>query len=226
MVTSETGAAVTLVSAGGISETLLRSDLESLSTTGLSLMPEGFEQILKPQDVADLLAYLDSVAVPPKVFPGNHPSIVTLDSNRAARLLASVCEIHGDGLVFETPYRNLGSWNGISSRAVWTVELPADGVYEVWMQWACPAESAGNRLRLQVGDQIITHKVGATASWDEYLVAKLGEVKLSPGRHRVVMQPAEGLKGWLLDLAEIRLVPAGQAGVPAFVPPGRVAGAR
>ena len=66
MLVGETANSVTLATAAGARETLLRQDLETLRSTRLSLMPEGFEQALKPQDVADLIAYLDAVAAPPK----------------------------------------------------------------------------------------------------------------------------------------------------------------
>lgn len=42
-------------------DTLLRSNIEELSSTGKSLMPEGFEKKLTHQDMADLIAYLQTV---------------------------------------------------------------------------------------------------------------------------------------------------------------------
>jgi putative heme-binding domain-containing protein len=39
---------------------LLRSELESLTSTGKSLMPEGFENQISPQDMADLLQFLSA----------------------------------------------------------------------------------------------------------------------------------------------------------------------
>jgi putative membrane-bound dehydrogenase-like protein len=58
MLASENANSITLVGAGGGRETILRADLESLTSTRLSLMPEGFEQFLSPQDIADLLAHI------------------------------------------------------------------------------------------------------------------------------------------------------------------------
>jgi putative membrane-bound dehydrogenase-like protein len=58
VIATETSSSLTLKSAGGIEETILRSDLTELKSSGLSLMPEGFENILKPQDMADLIAFL------------------------------------------------------------------------------------------------------------------------------------------------------------------------
>lgn len=58
----ETSSNVTLVGLNGIDQVLLRSDIASLISTGRSLMPEGLEMALKPQDMADLLAYLRTAA--------------------------------------------------------------------------------------------------------------------------------------------------------------------
>jgi len=60
VITAETPNSITLRSAGGADETILRNDLKELTSSKLSLMPEGFENILKPQDMADLIAYIRS----------------------------------------------------------------------------------------------------------------------------------------------------------------------
>lgn len=58
VIVSETANSLTIRTAGGTEETVLRSELVSLRSSGLSLMPEGFEKSLTPQDLADLLRYL------------------------------------------------------------------------------------------------------------------------------------------------------------------------
>ncbi len=42
----------------GISETLLRTNIDELVSTGQSLMPEGLEQRISKSEMADLLAFL------------------------------------------------------------------------------------------------------------------------------------------------------------------------
>jgi len=39
---------------------ILRSDLKQLNSTGRSLMPDGFENSLNPQALADLIAFIRS----------------------------------------------------------------------------------------------------------------------------------------------------------------------
>jgi putative heme-binding domain-containing protein len=55
---AETPNSISLRMAGGAEETILRNNLKELTSAGRSLMPEGFEAGLKPQDLADLIAYL------------------------------------------------------------------------------------------------------------------------------------------------------------------------
>jgi putative heme-binding domain-containing protein len=55
---SETSTGLTILSADGKKHDLLRSDVDELAATGKSLMPEGMERDLPPQDVADLFSFL------------------------------------------------------------------------------------------------------------------------------------------------------------------------
>jgi putative heme-binding domain-containing protein len=55
---SETPNSISLRMAGGAEEQILRSDLKQMTSSGRSLMPEGFEAGLNQQDMADLIAYL------------------------------------------------------------------------------------------------------------------------------------------------------------------------
>ncbi|MDB6172389.1 MAG: putative rane-bound dehydrogenase [Chthoniobacteraceae bacterium] len=58
LLVGETGNNITLRTPEGVEQAVLRSELRSIKPLGRSLMPEGLESVLKPQDVADLLGYL------------------------------------------------------------------------------------------------------------------------------------------------------------------------
>jgi putative heme-binding domain-containing protein len=64
IVNAETATTLTLVQGGGTYEKILRSDITSIRPSGLSLMPEGLEQSMSPQDLANLIAYLNSAPHP------------------------------------------------------------------------------------------------------------------------------------------------------------------
>ena len=53
----ETATTLKLRRAEGIDETILRSEIDELRSTGRSLMPEGLEQSISLQEMADLIAF-------------------------------------------------------------------------------------------------------------------------------------------------------------------------
>jgi len=55
---SETPQAITLLQAQGIKAVIPRAKLKRMESTGLSLMPEGLEAGLTPQQMRDLIAFL------------------------------------------------------------------------------------------------------------------------------------------------------------------------
>ena len=62
LLAEETGSSLKLRKAEGIDETILRSEIAEVRSSGRSLMPEGLEQTLNLQEMADLLAFLKSGA--------------------------------------------------------------------------------------------------------------------------------------------------------------------
>jgi putative heme-binding domain-containing protein len=66
LLVAETGTSVKLRRAEAAEDTVLRSEIQELRATGKSLMPEGLEQTLSIQDVADVLEFLlRPVPLPP-----------------------------------------------------------------------------------------------------------------------------------------------------------------
>ncbi len=61
MVAAETATSVTLRRAENQSDTILRNEIDTMQSSGLSIMPEGMEKDISPQAMADLIAYLLSV---------------------------------------------------------------------------------------------------------------------------------------------------------------------
>ena len=55
---TETASSLTFIAAQNKSETILRSDIEELRSTGKSLMPEGLEKEATTQDLADIIAFV------------------------------------------------------------------------------------------------------------------------------------------------------------------------
>jgi putative membrane-bound dehydrogenase-like protein len=71
IIAEESAAALVLKRALGASDVIPREQIETVASTGISLMPEGLEQGLSPQDLADLIAFVRSIrpAAPTVVAP-------------------------------------------------------------------------------------------------------------------------------------------------------------
>ena len=64
MIVEQSATSITMARPDGQKETLLRIDIDELSSSGRSFMPEGFEKDLSPQDVADVIAFLQAATAP------------------------------------------------------------------------------------------------------------------------------------------------------------------
>ncbi|HRI15075.1 MAG TPA: FG-GAP-like repeat-containing protein [Verrucomicrobiota bacterium] len=214
IIASESPNSLTLRGINGTEEVFLRNELVRSQSTGQSLMPEGFEHSLDAPALADLFAYVTASGPAPKKFAGNHPQTVSPDATGALRLLATVAEIFGDSLVYESRYHNLGYWQNENDRAAWTLQIPRGGEYDVWLDWARPAGERTVTLRLDVAGVTREFIIPATGSWDTYQQTRLGQVRIEAGRQRVSVRGVPPLEAAILDLREIRLVPVGK-GAPA-----------
>jgi putative membrane-bound dehydrogenase-like protein len=58
IIAEETATSITLKRAENVTESILRKNIEEISNTGISLMPEGLEKKIQLQEMADLLMYL------------------------------------------------------------------------------------------------------------------------------------------------------------------------
>jgi putative membrane-bound dehydrogenase-like protein len=207
LIAQETSNSLTLVAQEGKSTELLRSEIEQLATTGLSLMPEGLEKDIPIPAMADLLQYLRSTVPPPKEFPGNSPDYPFVRDDGSLRLLATNGRIYGPTLVFEASYRNLGFWGSAEDRAVWTLRVPRSGRYGITLDYACAPETAGNRFLLQVAGQTVGGMVAGTGSWDQYEWKDIGFVQLEAGECELVFRSDGPPNGFLMDLRGIVLWP-------------------
>jgi putative membrane-bound dehydrogenase-like protein len=61
VIQQETATSVTLIGADGVTNTILRIDIEEMVNTGKSLMPSGFENQLSKAKMTDLMSYLMSL---------------------------------------------------------------------------------------------------------------------------------------------------------------------
>jgi putative heme-binding domain-containing protein len=208
LVAAETATSVTLVGQEAKLQVVLRSDLDSLTSSGKSLMPEGFEKDISPAEMADVITYVQTIGRRPKTLPGNAPQVVTPERLRQQIFcLPSNCEVYGSTLRLEEVNSALGYWNSGDDQAVWTIEIPRAMRYAVLLDVACPAAAAGNTWLVEIDDYRLTGKVEPTASWNTYQRQKAGEVRLEAGRHRLGIRAQGPIRDALFDLKGVVLIP-------------------
>ncbi|HWC91403.1 MAG TPA: c-type cytochrome, partial [Pirellulales bacterium] len=208
MLAAESANSVTLLQSDGKEVALLRSDLEALASTGKSLMPEGLEKDLKPQDLADVFALLSESGPRRKTFAGNRPEVVEPEALRGEfYLMPQTAELYGDTVVWESHYGNFGHWESENDQAVWTLDAKVEGPYDVWLEYACDNAASGNSVLITAGGNRLLAPVVTTGSWDNYRTAQVGRISLPAGKVRLVLRPAGKPHGALFDLQSVRVRP-------------------
>lgn len=210
LLASESSAAVTLRSAEGKETTFLRTDLDSLKSSGRSLMPEGLEKDVTPEKMADLIAYLSSIRTPAKSVSGNTPLTVR-ESDGTLTLRAANCEIHGDQITFEPDFGNIGYWHGSKDHIVWHYEIETAGEYDVYLDAACEASASGNVFSIDFPNGSLAGQTVSTGGWSQYKWSKIGTHRLNAVAGTITVRPNQSsLRGALMDLRTIYLIPKGQ----------------
>jgi putative membrane-bound dehydrogenase-like protein len=207
---AETGSSITLLQQEGKQTTLLRGELETLASTGKSLMPEGLEKDINPQDLADIMAYVGSTGPSRKVFAGNVPSLVTAAPDGTYSLEASNGEIYGNTLVLEKRRDEpvLAEWHSPNDSAAWTVDIQKPGLYTVSVMYSCHNDSAGNSFQFESSDKRITARVEGTGKvWTTFFPVEIGKLPLKQGKQRFTLRAADPLKGTLAKVESVLLIP-------------------
>lgn len=209
LLTDESATSITLLGAEGKTQQLLRADIDQLRSTGKSLMPEGLENEVTPQQMADLIALLMGSAVPPKQFPGNHPAVVAPDEKGVFRLAAEQAEIYGRDICYETAFQNIGHWHDARDYVLWRLNVPKTQTYRLTIEWACADHSAGNTLLIEGFDKPVSWRVPSTGGWDRYERQVIATVTLPAGQPGIIVRPSKTFHGpALLDLRGLILTPS------------------
>ncbi|MEI7699102.1 MAG: neutral/alkaline non-lysosomal ceramidase N-terminal domain-containing protein [Planctomycetia bacterium] len=212
LITAESDNGLTVLGPDGKSQTLLRTEIEQLRSTGKSLMPEGLDQNITATEMNDLWAWLKTQRQPPKTADGNHPAVIHVPTSGNVILSASQAEIYGEDITFEVPLSNIGYWHSADDHLRWQLRTDKPREFVLWAEWACHPDSAGNSFLIQGVKPELKGKVRSTGGWDRYQLQVIGTVVLAEGDCEIVMRPAHAPRGALADLRALHLV--GDDGVP------------
>ena len=206
LIAEETTSGLTLLAAEGKRESVLRSEIDELHSTGKSLMPEGFEQNATPEDMNHLWAFFRTLRLPPKTLEGNQPTLVEVPPKGNVALPASQAEIYGGDITFELPFRNVGLWHDKDDLVRWRIQSPVVRQMDVWAEWACHANAAGNSFVIEGAEPVLSGKVGSTGAWSRYQLQMLGTVTVSEGESEIIIRADGELRSALADLRALHLV--------------------
>ena len=198
MITAEGGDVVVRVN--GVRSAELQDDPSPAEGHFIMQMHAGNEMLVMLKDVQVFeAAGKPLLARPQTVRPAADGSLV---------LHASVGRAVGPKIEYMPDCEAFGWWTD-QDRAEWDLDVMAAGKYDVWLQWSVADSSAGNPYVFEIADGRLSGKIESTGGRDVYRKAKLGQVELKAGPQSAVFKPGGQFERGLLDLREIRLVPAG-----------------
>jgi len=208
MLKSETGTSVTLVGTDGKPQELLRSDLDDLLASNRSFMPEGLEKDLTPQDLADVILFVQSAGTPWKRFEGNAPVVISADDDGVLTLPASAAELYGPSIEYDSVSGTVQNWRSSNDYLAWQLNVKGWGARHVEFEYTCEDSAAGNQLKTATRGRMMTASVPGTGTGSNYRRWTAGQLELSSGSVTFTLSAPEELTSTLFELKAVRLIPA------------------
>jgi arylsulfatase A len=168
----------------------------------------------KVRDLADrLAAWRSSVgAQMPAPNPDYSPNAQGPDGS--ITLPASTAEVHGVMLRFEPlPHKDtLGYWVRPDDWASWEFDVRKPGDFDVEGLIGCGKGSGGSLVEFRVGDRALRLTVPVTGGFQDFVKQQLGRVSIArEGRHRLEVRAISKPGAAVMDVRQVRLVPAAEA---------------
>ncbi len=211
IIEGETSTTVELLLADGKKRSILRSEIETMQNSGLSLMPQGLEKSISPDDMCDLIEFISELGSMQDATMNsqvNQPSrTIEVDEERPTLLTAADCHIHGTNIRFEKQYENIGYWNDATEFISWKVAVTEPKRFEITMEYAVPTESEGNLCQVTAGTQTLSKKVKGTGNWATYRTMTLGTLSIPKGESTIKLGASDTIRQWLMDFRTLKLTP-------------------
>lgn len=127
-------------------------------------------------------------------------------------LPARGAQVFGTQLRYEpAPHKNtLGYWTEAGDGARWEFTLATPGRYTVEVLQGCGPDQGGSVVELAVGPARVEFAVEATGGFQDFRARRVGELTLdAPGRHTLEVRCRSKAARAVMDLRQVRLLPAG-----------------
>ncbi|MBI4660354.1 MAG: sulfatase-like hydrolase/transferase [Verrucomicrobia bacterium] len=150
------------------------------------------------------------------VYNSNHePAPLDQSPDGSILLHARDAVIHGTTVRYEPqPFKNtLGYWTRAEDSVSWQFQVQRPGRFAVEILQGCGKGSGGSEVALEIGDQRLTTTILETGGFQIFTNRTIGELTLdTTGRHTLSVKPQRKPGAAVMDLRQVRLVPAGRGG--------------
>jgi alpha-L-fucosidase len=193
--------------------------------------------LLNPVTRAYLLADPDRAALPvtregdlvtialPQDRVGSVDSVLVVEIDGAPQVTQYLLQQAADGsvelpaaeaaldarfAVYDAALGAVTHWTNASDFVFWDFEVHTPGTFEVVAAQACPADNAGGRYTVALGDQRLEASTVATASWEDFQPVSVGTVTLAAAGSFVLSVKPEAIAAKaLMNLRSVTLRPVG-----------------
>ncbi len=128
-------------------------------------------------------------------------------------LPASRARTYGQKLAYRPSLNVLAPWTVADDSAEWVVEAAA-GEFDVRVELAADAESAGDRYVIQTEGSQTTGTVASTGDYATFALQPAGTLTLNAGLNRILMRPTGPLQRELADVRSVVLKPVRSKSAP------------
>ncbi|MBE2282905.1 MAG: c-type cytochrome [Prosthecobacter sp.] len=130
---------------------------------------------------------------------------IKTDADGVLMLPASAAKTYGQKLAYRPSLDVLAPWRIETDVAEWTLQIPADGDYEVLVTLAADDASAGDAYVIETETASLQATVKSTGGYETFAEQPSGTLKLKAGVQKLLMRPQGALKQELADVRSVRL---------------------
>ena len=127
------------------------------------------------------------------------------DAGGVLTLPASAAKTYGQKLAYRPSLNVLAPWRIETDVAEWTIQIPADGDYEVLVTLAADDASAGDAYVIEAETSTAKATVKSTGGYESFAEQSAGTLKLKAGVQKLLMRPDGALKQELADVRAVKL---------------------
>ena len=129
------------------------------------------------------------------------------DPEGTLTLAAANVQVHGKNIRYEPePHKNVvGYWTEVGDWAEWKFDVPADGDYEMEMQYGCGGGNGGSQVAIICAGQTIEFTVKDTGHFQNMLFESMGTLSLKKGETTLEVRPKTKSNVAVMDIRKIVL---------------------